>query len=385
MNFSAIQKLDRFIDDMPMRGFPACELAATLDGELIYHRCAGFSDSAKTKKASSSDLYWIYSATKVITCIAAMRLVEEGRLSLSDTVEKYIPEYGRVMIKNADGSLSAPAGKMTVLHLFTMTGGLTYNMQTPAIMGATTVESSTLEIVKAFVKDPIMFEPGTHYLYSLCHDVLAAVCEVVTGMRFSEYLDSLIFKPLGLKDIGFRPSAEQRARISAMYTYQQGTASAKEISNRNEMEILVNFESGGGGLFSSVSDYLEIITAIARGGVAKNGYRILRPETVDMMKVNYLDGVCRNDMIQRSNFGYGWGLCGRVHMDPTVSMSLSPVGEFGWDGAANAYCLMDTENRLAIFYATHMKKSAYGHIMVHPALRNMVYEICDLSNMEKSQ
>ena len=375
MNISAREKLDRFIDEMPLRGFPSCELAATLDGELIYRRCAGYADSAKTKPASSDDLYWVYSATKVITCIAAMRLVEEGRLSLEDPVSKYIPEYDSVMIKNADGTLSAPEGKMTVLHLFTMTGGLTYNMQTPAVLGATTLESSTLEIARAFAKDPIMFEPGTHYLYSLCHDVLAAVCEVVTGKRFSEYLDEIIFAPLGLKDIGFRPDGAQRKRISAMYRYEQGTARANEISNRNEMEILKNFESGGGGLFSSVSDYLEIVTAISRGGEATNGYRILRPETVAMMQKNYLCDAARNDMVKYNQFGYGWGLCGRVHMDPVVSLSRSPVGEFGWNGAANAYCLMDPENRLAIFYATHVKEARYGYTVLHSVMRDLIYEM----------
>jgi CubicO group peptidase (beta-lactamase class C family) len=279
------------------------------------------------------------------------------------------------MIKNEDGTLSAPKGEMTVLHLFTMTGGLTYNMQSPAVMGATNIESSTLDIVRAFTKDPIMFEPGTHYLYSLCHDVLAAVCEVITGKRFSEYLDELIFKPLGLKDIGFRPSEEQRARISAMYRYEQGTAKAVEISNRNEMEVLKNYESGGGGLFSSVHDYLEIITAVACGGTAKNGYRLLRPETVDMMRKNYLGDVQRNDMVKYNQFGYGWGLCSRVHIDPLVSFSRSPVGEFGWNGMANAYCLMDTENRLAIFYATHVKETRYGYTVLHPMMRDMIYDI----------
>jgi len=368
-----LTNLNEFLDKMPERGFPCCELAATLNGELIYHRCVGYADASKSRPASERDLYWIYSATKVITCIAAMRLVEEGKLSLSDPVSKYIPEYKNVKILNEDGSLSSPKGEMTVLHLFTMSGGLTYNMRTPAIENAVRTDADTLTIVKAFTLDPIMFEPGTRYLYSLCHDVLAAVCEVIVGKRFSEYLNELIFQPLRLTDIGFRPDASQKKRFAAMYKYDQGPAKAVEIPCRNEMDVLVNYESGGGGLFSSVSDYLKIITVIACGGVTSEGYRILRPETIAMMKKNYLSDAARSDMIKTNNFGYGWGLCGRVHMDPTVSLSLSPVGEFGWDGAANAYALIDTENKLAIFYAAHVMGARYGYTVIHPTIRDMIY------------
>ncbi len=370
MDFS---KLDSFIDTMPRRGFPACELAATLNGELIYHRCAGYSNGEKTKCATENDLYWIYSATKVITCIAAMRLVEEGRMSLSDPVSKYIPEYKNVKIKNPDGSLTSPKGEMTVEHLFTMTGGLTYNFRTPSTE-AVGIEADTLTLARAFAADPILFEPGTRFFYSLCHDVLAAVCEVIVGVPFSEYLENIIFKPLGLTDIGFRPNDEQKKRFSAMYTYNIGPATATEIPCFNELSMLKNYESGGGGLFSSVGDYLKIITAIACGGATREGYRILKPETIAMMQKNYLSDTARNDMIKSSDFGYGWGLCGRVHMDPTVSLSLSPVGEFGWNGAANAYALIDPENRLAIFYAAHVMKATYGYTVVHPTLRNMIYE-----------
>ena len=370
MNFT---KLDNFIDKMPNRGFPSSELAVTLNGEVIYHKCAGFADTKGERPATKNDLYWIYSATKVITCIAAMRLVEEGKLSLTDPVSKYIPEYKYLTVRNDDGSITPAKNEMTILHLFTMTGGLTYNMRTEALETQVGINGSTLDFAKGFILDPLAFEPGTKYLYSLCHDVLAAVCEVITGMPFSEYLDSLIFKPLGLSDIGFRPNAEQRARFAAMYRYVHGNNTAIEIPCVNEMEILKNYESGGGGLFSSVSEYLKIITVIAMGGTAKNGYRLLKPETVAMMQKNLITDAQRSDCIKTSNFGYGWGLCGRVHIDPDVSLSLSPVGEFGWDGAAGAFSLMDTENKLALFFATHVRGAKYVYTVVHPTLRNLIY------------
>ena len=365
--------LDSFIDSMPARGFPAAHLAVIKDGELVYNRYGGYADHGKTRPVKENDLYWIFSTTKVITCIAAMRLVEEGRLSLSDPVSKYIPEYGKLRVMGADKQIRPATKEMTVLHLFTMSGGLTYNMRTPAIEAAVNVEDSTLDIVRAFPLDPLAFEPGTRYRYSLCHDVLGAVIEVVTGMRLSEYFDKLIFSPLGLKDIGFHPSEEQKSRISDMYRYDLGPARALEIENGTTMEVLVNYESGGGGLFSSVADYLKIMSVISMGGTAPDGYRLLKPETIEMMKKNYLSDVQLSDFVQVSNFGYGWGLCGRVHINPDVSLSLSPVGEFGWDGAAGAFSMIDTENRLALFFATHVRGARYIYSVVHPALRNYVY------------
>ncbi len=367
-------RLNDLMNTMPDRGFPSSELSVCLDGEIIYRKCSGYADSQKTRKAENTDLYWIYSATKVITCIAAMRLVEEGRLALTDPVSKYIPEYANLKVKNADGSITPAGNEMTVLHLFTMTGGLTYNMQTPAIMGATSIDSDTLTIVKAFTLDPLAFEPGSKYLYSLCHDVLGAVCEVVTGMKLSEYFKKLIFDPLELSDIGFRPTEEQKKRFAAMYTYNVGPSTATEIPCRNQMDVLKNYESGGGGLFSSVSDYQKIIAAIAEGGRTKKGYQLLKPETVAMMQKNHLTDSQRSDFIKHANFGYGWGLCGRVHMDPKVSLSPSPIGEFGWDGAAGAFTMLDPQNRLSLFFATHVMNAKYIYTVIHPTIRALVYQ-----------
>ena len=92
------------------------------------------------------------------------------------------------------------------------------------------------------------------------------------------------------------------------------------------------------------------------------------------MKRNYLTDSQRSDFIKHSNYGYGWGLCGRVHMDPRVSLSLSPIGEFGWDGAAGAFSMIDTDNRLALFFATQVMGARYVYSVVHPTIRNLVYK-----------
>lgn len=377
MNF---KKLDAFMNQMPARSYTGCELAVAKDGEIVYRTGVGYSNAAKTKPVSNRDLYWIFSATKVITCIAAMRLVEEGRLCLDDPVSKYIPEFKDVKVGQPDGSLVPAKNEMTILHLFTMTGGLSYDLKQEALLNARTQNATTLDVVRAMAKTPLLFEPGTHFHYSLCHDVLAGVIEVITGMRFSDYLDMLIFKPLGIVDMGFRPSEEQKSRFVSMYTYNSGLIRATEIPLQNKYILTPDYDSGGAGLFASVDEYIKIIAAIANGGTTKDGYRILRSETIDMMTKNHLCDDALADFISAHKrlYGYGWGLCGRVHMNSTVSLARSPVGEFGWDGAANAYVMVDLINHVAIYFGTEIMNCSYGYRMVHTAIRDLVYEGLDL-------
>lgn len=373
MDFS---KLDTFLSDMPHRGYPSCELAVSKDGKTVYRKSIGFSDAQGTRPASPNDIYWIFSATKVITCIAAMKLVDEGIIALNDPVSKYIPEYADLIVRAKDGSISMAQNKMTVEHLFTMTGGMNYNLSSPATLPLLQRGAGTLETVRAMAKNLLSFEPGTHYQYSLCHDVLGAVIEVASGMKLSEYFKKIFFEPLNISDMGFFPTDKQKARFAAMYRYSAELSQPVEIPVNNKFMLTPSYESGGAGLFSTVDEYMKIITVIACGGTTPDGYRILSPEAIKMMEQNRLPKNIIHEMTngQTRLFGYGWGLCGRVHCDPLLSASLSPVGEFGWDGAANAYTLIDTQNRLAVYFGTHIHNCNIGPYIVHPQIRNLVYE-----------
>lgn len=370
MDFS---KLDQYLEEMPQRGIPACELAVTRDGEQIYRKSVGFSDFEGKRPTSEKDLYWIFSASKVITCTAAMRLVEEGKLSLADPVSKFVPEFAQIKVRRADGSVTPAENIITVEHLFTMSGGMTYELDHKAI--AAEPDISAEGFARFMASTPLVFEPGTHYKYSLCHDVLAVLVELVSGMRFSEYLKKYIFEPLGVKDMGFFPNEEQRERLSANYRYKNGTASVEPHEIKDcPFAFSGAFESGGAGLFASVDDYMKIITAIACGGTAKNGYRLLKPETIKMMQKNLLCDDALNDFVKTRLYGYGWGLCGRVHMNPVMSGSKTPVGEFGWDGAAGAFVLIDPENRIAIYYAQQVERCDYIYHIGHHRIKDLVYE-----------
>ena len=375
MNFS---QLDKFMDNMPYLGFPAAELSVAKDGEIVYRKSVGYSDSQSTKPVTSKDLYWLYSTSKVITCIAAMQLVERGVIALSDPVSKYIPEYANLKVKARDGSLSDAKNTMTVEHLFTMCGGMTYDIGNKILKEAAEATPSTIDMVKAMAKMPLSFEPGTQYQYSLCHDVLGAVVEVASGMKFSEYLKKNLFDPLGVIDMGFRPTEEQKARFSAQYCAENGTGRIFERPIENPYALSNEYDSGGAGLFGTVDDYMKVITPLACGGVSADGYRVLKPETIKMMGENRLNDDCLRTYFSTRLYGYGWGLCGRAHTDPVRSLGRSPVGEFGWDGAAAAYTLIDPVNHVSLFFGTHVFGCQYAYHIIHSTIRDKVYEALEL-------
>ena len=375
MNFKA---LDQFLEQMLAAGVPALELAVTKNGETVYHEAKGYADIAKTRPSSKEDIRWLFSCTKVMTCIAAMRLVEEGKLSISDPVSRYLPEYANLKVKNKETGEITPAKEtMTVAHLFGMMGGMDYDLKAPAIQAAIAKGGGTREIVAAMAEKPLHFEPGTWFQYSLCHDVLAAVVEVVAGMPFGEYLKQIIFKPLGLTDIGFVPTEAQKARFTQMYDYDSLNRVIKAYESKIEYSLCPTYESGGAGLFSTVTAYSKFLATLANGK-SPEGYVLLKPETIKTISTT--DILTPGGRLGMTNswstrfFGYSWGLCGRVHLDPVASFAKSAAGEFGWDGAANSFCLIDPKNRVSVMLGMNIRRFTYGYHVLHPRLRDVIYE-----------
>lgn len=375
MNF---EKLKALIDSLPARGFPASDISVARDGVEVFRASAGYSDAAKTKPVTANDLYWVFSISKIATCIAAMRLVEEGRLDLYAPVSRYLPAYGDLTVRHSDGSIRPAEKEMTVLHLFTMTGGLDYDASKGTLKAFREAHPhmTTREFVDELAKQPLNFEPGTHYAYSLCHDVLAVVVEAVSGMRFADYMQTYIFAPLGMNDTHYHLPQEKRDRLSAVYQFRHGLYRAEHLPDYHVPSYRYSdcYDSGGAGLATSVDDYMKLLGALACGGTAKNGYRVLKPETVAMLGKNFLCDSAKADFAPTRLHGYGWGLCGRAHVDPQLSDARSAVGEFGWDGAAAAFGLVDPTNRVSIFFATEVMGSNYAYHHIHPRLRDLAYE-----------
>lgn len=375
MNF---QKLTDYIDSLSKFGIPACDCVIYHKHEPIYRHMQGFSNAEKTKPTSNDDLYWFYSATKPVTCTAVMQLVEKGKINIDDAVYKYLPSFGDLTVRNGDKI--EPARKvMTIRNLLTMTGGLNYDFNMPSILEVvknSNNKATTQEIVNAIAKEPLSFEPSAHYQYSLCHDVLAAVVEVASGQVFSEYLYQNIFEPLGIGNATFHQSESTRKKMSELYIYNNDDQTASRIPNENCFVVSEAYESGGAGLICNADDYIKFADALCNNGEAANGARILSKDSVDKMRNNELDKDCYEDFKQLGKIGYSYGLGVRTLVDK--SASKSPVGEFGWDGAAGSYVMIDPVNNLAIFYAQHINGCSYAYNVIHPTIRDMTYEILDI-------
>ena len=278
-----------------------------------------------------------------------------------------------------DGQQVAPQNTMTIRHLFTMSAGFDYSRDTKPIREvlSSNPNAGTVDIINALVRSPLQFEPGTKFLYSMCHDVLAAVVEVASGMRFSQYLQKTIFDPLGMKETKFLPTAADYDRIPAMYIVTEDGL-CKPWDKECDFRLSPNYESGGAGLYSTVDDYSLFADAMASGGIGITGKQILKPETIDLMRTEQLTNYAMDPQFGcAAGPGYGYGLGVRTLIDKSEGQRSS-IGEFGWDGAAGAYVMIDPKYDLSIFFAMHVRGwprlIGYGHIPI----RDLTYEVLGL-------
>lgn len=371
-NFS---ELTTFLDSLSSRfGIPGCDCIVTIDGKTAYRHSAGCKDEETKVPVSGSDTYWIYSATKLFTCTAALQLMEQGKLALDAPVSRYLPEFGVLTVREPDGTIHPAQEILTIRHLMTMTGGLDYDLTRPALQRALAGGAvSTRDIAATLAEDPLQFEPGSRFLYSLCHDVLGAVIEQASCMPLAEYIKRYITDPLGMVDTTFHPAAAQLDRMATQYAHLDEKGSHRPIGQGNQFRFTEHYDSGGAGLLSTVDDYIRLATALALGGISPEGVRILSEDSVNLMKTDALNSVQRHDFLIRSPAakGYSYGLGVRVMVED-IGTGV-PVGEFGWDGAAGAYVLIDTANRLALFYAQQVCNSRISYQEVHPSLRDTLY------------
>ena len=229
--------------------------------------------------------------------------------------------------------------------------------------------ASTLDLVRAMAREPLDFEPGTHFQYGLSHDVLGAVIEVVSNMPLGDYLQKTIFDVCGMHNTGFGINEDVRSRMCSQYRYVTETGKAELIEKKNEFILSPVYQSGGAGLISCVDDYLKFATELA------NGNRLLKKETIALMRANQLDGQQHHDF-QNVKPGYSYGLGVRT----AVNSNFVSKEEFGWDGAAGSYVLIDPVEHIAVFYATHIRdRVEFLDQTIMQRLRDAVYHIVKTS------
>ena len=337
------EKTKSFCDSFLELGLPGFDLAVYKDGETILRHTGGYSDLENKIPVNGKERYNIYSCSKVITCAAAMQLWEKGLFSLDDKLSDYMPEFSEMTVKTPDGIV--PAKNPIYIHnLFEMTAGFSYNGLSDNMMLArkeTDGRCPTRETMKYLAKDPLLFEPGDRWEYSLAHDVIAALVEVVSGEKFEDYVKKNIFEPLGMKDSSFMIPDEEMSTVCEQYRFENGKA--VNVGKRISYKYGTEYASGGAGCISTVEDYMKFLEALRVGDT------ILKKETIDLMCTDRLTPKQKRTFWNASTHGYGLGIrCPNGHEKRT---------DFGWGGAASAWLAVDRVNNLSLYFGTHMLSS----------------------------
>lgn len=342
-----------------------------------YHICAskGYDKilcfgERRGEQTTGDEKLFMFSMTKPITTFLAMRLMEQGKISLEDKVEKFLP-FVRDCYLIENGEKKVVGDKILIKHLLTMSAGFDYDTESQYLTALynKNPNATTMEVIKAICQKPLRFYPGERFSYSLCHDVLAGVIEVVEKKKFSAVADCELFSPLNMQNSGFYPNGKMEDR----YYFDHLNKVFIPQENKNDLVLFSNYESGGAGLVSSVNDYLEFSKMLANGGVNKKGQTFITNETLDLWtfaqkRVLNIDRGFTT--AQGPDYGYGYGVRTR-----TVKSDFGlPIGEFGWDGADGSYVMVDRENKISVVIGLTTRNWPSFFIDHHIEIVKIIYE-----------
>ncbi|HUF75189.1 MAG TPA: serine hydrolase domain-containing protein [Longimicrobiales bacterium] len=315
------------------------------DGRTEYLTAVGVQSLESGAPMTERSLFRVYSMTKAITAVAVMILHEEGRFELADPASLWLPELADVRVLQPDGSTRPPVRPITIEHLLLHTAGFSHRTSSEYREAAVRSRSIPLDqFIRNIAQVPLRFDPGEGYLYSEASTVLGRLVEVVSGMRFDEFLQARVLEPLGMTDTSFWVEPEDRARLTTVYRQTDGGGvSPYEIEELPFTERPALLE-GAVGLVSTVPDFLRFGQMLAGGGEL-DGVRILRESTVRTMTRNGLP----ESILATRRGGSGWGLGNvSVVVDEAAAGSGARAGEYRWDGSAGTEFWVDPESRTVL-------------------------------------
>jgi CubicO group peptidase (beta-lactamase class C family) len=376
--------LNSLLKSFVNKGPAGCACLVSRRGETLYEGYFGYGDLENKTHISLDTIYRIYSMSKVITCTAALMLYERGLYLLNDPLEEYLPEFKnpKVYHQAPDGTVytSQSSRSIRIKDLFTMSSGLPYggsDNETAKHIARVMKELSSdgrkfdvRTLSKAIAEIPLAFDPGTHWMYGLSHDVLGALIQVLSGKTFGKFLQDEIFDPLGMKDTFFRIPEDKKHRLCSLYNRSEDGTLTKNKGMDEHFQPDAAFESGGAGLLSTLGDYSRFAQVLARGG-EMDGVRLLGSKTISLMSTNHLSSEQLVDFNWPYHAGYGYGLGVRVMIDPATGGSNSSLGEFGWCGLAGTWVLIDPKEELSAVYMQQMFPNFEAYHQ--PRLRAVIY------------
>jgi CubicO group peptidase (beta-lactamase class C family) len=349
-------------------------------GQLGFLEAFGTQDPASSTPMQLDSIFRIYSMTKPIVSVAIMMLVEEGRLLLADPLAKYVPAFAdpKVAIEREDGRVDLVSAErpITIQDLLRHTSGLTYEFVGTGAVQRMYAEQklagtnqTNAEQVERLASLPLFSQPGRQWDYSRSTDVLGRVVEIVSGETLGAFLQKRVFAPLGMSDTAFHVAQEKQSRIAEPFANDPDTGEAVRLL---DIRRPAKFESGGGGLASTIGDYSRFVEMLAAGGT-RDGTRLLARKTIDLMRADHLGPHVKigSDLLPP---GHGFGLGFAVRLKPGMSTMPGSPGLYFWGGIAGTTFWIDPAEEL---YAIMLIQAPGQRDYYRALFRTLVYGALD--------
>lgn len=389
------RQLARFVDDGRLAGW---QLAITRRGRIVHLSAYGHRDREAGLPVADDTIWRIYSMTKPIASVAAMTLWEEGAFELTDPVSRWLPEFADVRVYAegpVDDVVTVPAAEpIQVWHLLTHTSGLTAGFQHASVVDALYRRAgygfgfpegaTTASVCDDLARLPLLFQPGTSWGYGVSTDVLGRLIEIWSGQRLDVAIAERVTGPLGMRDTVWHAADDGRKeRLAALYVPDPESGLAVRDDAVGDRALTPpSMLSAGGGMLSTISDYVRFTLMLAGGGEL-DGVRILSPRTLRLMTANHLETdlatLSKSAFTQTDLRGVGFGLGFAVMLDPVRSLSVGSPGEYYWGGAAGTMFAVDPVEDLTVVFMTQSlplrggSRLAPGTSPTRVQLRRLVY------------
>jgi CubicO group peptidase (beta-lactamase class C family) len=346
-------------------------------GHIVYQKQFGLANRTEKKNVKKDTLFRIYSMTKGITSAAAMMLFNEGKLDLDDPISKHLPEFKNLTVWKKNGNPVPAKPAPTIRDLLRHTAGFSYGWSRHPVDAfykkaqPLNRNKSLAEMIQAIANAPLLYQPGTQWVYGINTDILARVVEVASGKTFENFLQSRFFTPLGMPDTGFHVPAEKAHRLADVFGGGAGLLVTTEPGKDSQFLQQPAHQSGGGGLVSTINDYARFLQMIANGGIFQ-GKRYLKEETVKLMTTNQLpDQIPAISLGEtRHGTGFGLGFSVRTASDKRWAPD-SVIGEYGWGGMASTHYWISPKHDLIV---VTMEQTLPYNWNLEQAVKPIVYQ-----------
>jgi len=310
-------------------------------GKVVHFDTYGQADAAAGAPLQPDSIFRIASMTKPIAGVAMMQLWEQGKWQMDDPVAKHIPEFADLQVKKAGGGTEPQSSPMTMAQLMSHSAGFGVS----AVYGDANLSETDLQgMIDKLKTLPLETQPGTAWDYGPSVNIQGYIVEKLSGQPLDAYLDEHIFKPLGMVDTGFWAPEDKASRVVAVHTYDD----AGKIKGPEQNRVTTSrptFLSGSGGLMSTAEDYWRFAQAVGNGGEL-DGQRILKSDTVELMRTNVLKPGVKVDLYGPSMEGVGFGMDFAIIMDPQAAGTPQGLNSFYWGGAFGTWFWIDPTNDL---------------------------------------